>query len=216
MRKTHRILAGAVSLALLLALLLAGCGGGDAAALVGEWSLTIEMADSLNAEWGSDEEMAQYLHVDTFPVEMRYTFSKDGTYACSLDEAAFQASVDRVKAQLKEGLLAYGQDIIAQQGLEGVVTVEDLFEVMGGSLDDLIDEAFDEDAVSQLMEEAASEGNYEAKDGRLYLSDGVENRVDPLIYDLYTLEGDTLTLTESVGGDTDMAELYPLTLKKVG
>lgn len=69
-----------------------------------------------------------------------------------------------------------------------------------------------------LNEEFAAEGNYETKDGKLYLSDGKEYQVDPEIYEVYTIEGDKMTFVESVGGDADddMAELYPLEFQRVG
>ncbi len=55
-------------------------------------------------------------------------------------------------------------------------------------------------------------GNYLVRGNKLYVSEGVDYRIDPKVYDLYRLEGDELTLLENSTGATG---LYPLTLTRV-
>ncbi len=56
------------------------------------------------------------------------------------------------------------------------------------------------------------QGNYLVRGNKLYMSEGLDYRVDPKVYDLYCLEGDKLTLLENSAG---AAGLYPLTLTRV-
>lgn len=194
--------------------LLAGCGGDDA--IVGDWETSVEMADYLNQEF-ADEGMGDYIHLDSFAIEIRFSFDKDGTYTCSVDEAAFGRTVEGLKTVMKEGLTAYAEDMIAQWGLEGF-SVDDVFAAGGTTLDELMDESFNAADLSDMTDAFAAEGNYKAKDGKLYLSDGLDHTIDEDVYDTYKIEGDELTLLESVGSDDDGfgADLYPIALKKVG
>ncbi len=55
-------------------------------------------------------------------------------------------------------------------------------------------------------------GNYLARGSKLYMSESLDYRIDPKVYDLYRLEGDKLTLLEN---STGAAGVYPLTLTRV-
>ena len=207
------------TLALLMALvmltgLLAGCGGDDA--LLGTWEASIELPDldELNQELASAG-LGEYIKLDSFAVVVRFTFNKDGTYSRAVDVDALTASVEDLKTKMKDGLTAFAEDAIAAQGLEGV-TVDDIFAALGTSLDEMMEEMSMEDEIKQMEEEMAAEGNYKTKDGKLYLSDGLDHIPDDEVYQTYTIEGDTLTILDSAGGDGSDAGMYPLDLKKVG
>lgn len=66
---------------------------------------------------------------------------------------------------------------------------------------------------SQLAGEASAQGRYEARGGRLLLSRGLDYRVDPKVYDTYSIQRDTLTIQGGSGGALD--GLFPLKLKRV-
>lgn len=66
---------------------------------------------------------------------------------------------------------------------------------------------------SELAGEASAQGRYEARGGRLLLSQGLDYRVDPKVYDTYFIQRDTLTIQ---GGSEGVLEsLFPLKLKRV-
>ncbi len=67
------------------------------------------------------------------------------------------------------------------------------------------------DGVS-LADGAQLRGNYLVRGNKLYLSEGLDYRIDPDVYDLYRLEGDELTLLENSAAD--MSGFYPLTLTR--
>lgn len=200
----------------LVCALLTGCaGGGDEAKLEGTWATTLELADQFNKEFEAGG-MGDYIQVDSFPLVMKIQFKSDGTYAAMADEEALNDTMEGLRGTIRDGLSDYAQSLIEGEGWDA--SVEEVFEAMGTSLDGLVEEFFQEVDVSSMVADTAMEGNFKARGGKLHLSDGLDHLVDPKMYDVYELEGDTLTLLESVGGgETDQfAGLYPLTLKKVG
>lgn len=210
----RRLIATLLVLTVLCALL-AGCGENVAAKLEGTWSTSIEMKDYYNAELeGSGLE--DYLAVDTFPVTVNYTFKSDGTYAVALDTAALQDILESVKGSLRDGMYRYAQDVIEEEGLS--ISAEELFEFMELDLDATIEELCNEINIDEMAESMSAEGNYKVRGERIHLSDSLDHLVDPEVYDLYELEGDTLTIRDHVGGETnDLVEaMYPIVLKKVG
>lgn len=215
-----RVFATVTVLALALSVLLAGCGdkkaGGDGDKLAGTWNCTLELADYLNEEFDG-EDMGEYLHLDTFPVTLSFTFKDDATYACAVDSDAFAQAVDGVKSAVKDGVTRYAEDMIAAEGVE--VSVEELFEMMGTSLDDMVESSFSEEDLADITDEYTFEGKYTAQDGKLCLSDGLEYEVDPASYFSYTLTDTTLTLESATGYTADedvFGNLYPVTMTKAG
>lgn len=210
---------GAVTaLALALSLALTGCGGkGDAERLAGVWDCALEVADFFN-EGFEEEQLGDYLHLDTFPLTLRFTFKTDGTYECAVDNDAFAQSMEGVKTIVKDGLAKYAEDLIAAQGVE--MTADELFQAVGTSLDEMVDQTFAEEGLDSVADEYNFDGNFTAADGKLCLSDGTDYNVDPGLYFLYTFSGDnTLDLTGSSGyqeGEDLFDGFYPLTLTKVG
>lgn len=208
MKKTVALLMAMV----MLTGLLAGCGGDNA--LVGTWETSIEMADQMNQQFTAAG-LGDYIKLDSFAVVVRFTFNEDGTYSSAADVDALDAPMEAMKTTIKDGLIAYAEDMIASEGLEGV-TADDVFAAAGTSLDEMMEEMFMEDEIKAAASEQTAEGNYKTGDGKLYLSDGLDHAIDESMYHNYTIEGDTLTIVDIVGGDDSDAAMYPMTLNKVG
>lgn len=205
------------TIALLLAMvmltgLLAGCGGDNA--IVGTWEVKLELVEQMQKE--IDElGMGDYLSLDSYSAVLRFTFNDDGTYSYEADRGSLEQSLEGMKQALRDGLIAYADEMIAEQGLEGV-TAEEVYEATGTSLDELIDQAYTEEDLDGVVEDLSAEGNYKTKDGKLYLSDGLDHIPDDEIYYNYTIEGDTLTLVDGVGEDEEFSGMFPMILKKIG
>ena len=113
---------------------------------------------------------------------------------------------------------------------EQVNGVEELEAILGVSLDEVIAEMLGMELhpfVSLLLEETIggaeayasrfnSEGKYEAKDGKLWLSAGLEYHVDPERCDYYSIAGNILTIAEGSPSEGEVsAMVYPLVFEKI-
>lgn len=208
------------TVALLLALvmltgLLAGCGGDDA--LVGTWEMSMEMADQMNQQFAAAG-LGDYIKLDSFAMAVHFTFKEDGTYSCTADEDGLVKALDTLKTTIRDGVTAYAEDVVKQATDAGMgdYTVDDVFAAAGTTLDEMIDQMFMEDEIKAAAAKQTAEGKYKTKDGKLYLSDALDHIPDEKMYQTYTIDGDTLTIEESVGGDGSDTGMYPMTLKKVG
>ena len=139
-----------------------------------------------------------------------YTF----VYNNSLVDVNRKVSID-VKADLKDALYAYAEDVMRQNGLN--MPAETMFALSGTSVDEIIEEAFSAESMEDIADEFFNEGNFEADDGKLYLSDGYDYAVDPNSYETYELSDNQLVLTSGVDPEFDEEDLaaYPITFEKV-
>lgn len=203
-------------LVVVLVLSLSACGGGDEAKLVGQWKCEKEFAEQFNEEMGLDEELAQYLSIDSFKLTLCMEFHEDGTYAMYADKDALNEAVQAVRDMLVDGMGRYLVDMVqAETGME--MDLDAILEMAGMSLEELIDESIPDDLVDEIADEMKQEGKFKAKDGKLYTSDGLEYDVDPRVYETYELSGDTLTIMGLVGAEDDAAfGVYPMTFQKAG
>lgn len=206
-----------VSVVMLLAMLLtlAACGG-DKAKLVGKWECEMDMADQINAEMELDEESAQYLSFSNFEILVCMEFNSDGTYAMTADLDSARAAVNAAREEFADGMAQYLEAVMVEQmGIE--MSAEEILAASGVTMEDMVAEAFSDSMADELVDEIAQEGNYDAKDGKLYTSAGLEYAVDPAIYETYVLQGSTLTVTGFVGEDSDdSTQIYPMVFKKIG
>lgn len=214
MKKTISLLL----IAVMLCGMLAGCGSKEADALVGTWKADVDMAEALGEYVGDLGELEQYFTMDDFTVSMILVFNDDATYSMTLDRNSAEIAINGLIEDMKGAVYAMLEDQIAQMGLE--MTVEEMLEASGMDLDALMEQSMAEldmeSLIDQMVEEASLKGNYDAKDGKLYLSAGLEYKVDTSTYENYTLDGSTLTLTSAVGVLTDSFEgLYPVAFEKV-
>lgn len=205
-----------ISVLLILALMLSLTGCGEQKKFVGSWEATIDMTDFINQGIAEDEEMAEYLKIKEFELVMKMTFKDDGTYKAYIDEKELEKTFESAKEDFKEGMNKYFEDYIDSMGLG--LTVDEVLKESGVDMDSLMEEAFGDELYKSLTDELASEGNFEAKDGKLYLSDGLAKDIDEDVYDTYEISENELKLIESFGDDAEDSEdmnLYPMTFKKV-
>ena len=163
-----------------------------------------------------------------------YVFREDGTYTFATDEASMQLVLETYQAGVEAYLRYFYAEVLCQTLVElgmaeQVNGVEELEAILGVSLDEVIAEMLGMELhpfVSLLFEETIggaeayaarfnSEGKYKAKDGKLWLSAGLEYHVDPEVYEHYSIAGNTLTIEEgTVSQDEELTRLYPLVFQK--
>ena len=161
-------------------------------------------------------------------------FNADGTFSMKVDEASLDTELDEYKQGL-EGFFRYffaellSQTLVEMGLAEQINSEEELEAILGVSLDEAISEAMGMELsayVSEVIDEELgktediaelfnSEGKYKTKDGKLWLSAGLEYNVDPEIYDLYSITGGkTLTIEEGTPSQDNTSLLYPMVLQK--
>ena len=203
--------------ALLLAALLAGCGGAGGGAaeekgITGSWAADVDMTEYLNEMLSEDEEIGQFLTLDNFTIKLLAEFKEDGTYTMAGDPESAQAAMDSLKEQLKGALTDYLQAMIDESGMD--TTVEELLTEAEMTMDDLMAEMDEAYSAEDLVGDLNAEGKYLFEDGKLALSDSLDEEADIAEYEAATLEGDTLTLTGGEDADSEFAGLYPIVFER--
>lgn len=210
MKKTTKILS--LVMIMILSLSLVGCGKNTAEQLYGTWSTTFDLSGMIESELGSDFEGFH----EEFDITLMMDFNEDGTFKMYADEEALSSTFNTYI----ESLASFGTDMMYTE-LEG-----------SGMSREEIDAAFQEQYGMGIEEYMLSElqasvdmdvlvgdiettGVYEAKGNKLYMD---ETAVSSNVYDLFTVEGDVLTI--DAAGEVDSAEIiegfdYPYTFNKV-
>lgn len=203
----------ALTLALVLVLSLCACGAKED--LSGTWKTTLDMSASYNAELeATDPTMAEYLKLDSFDVPLTMELKADGTYTMNVDREDLQGVLDQVIEATKSGILAYFEEILAQQGIEMDVT--EAMALMGISLDELVDELTAQFESEEFYASMGGEGNWKASKGKFYMTDSLDAVAGVGEYNTYVLEGDTLTLdagTETL--DEASVNMFPMIFTRV-
>lgn len=206
----------ALLLTLLLAFSISGCGKPEeedtTAELIGSWSMECDLAEAMNTTVGE-----AYTGMDSeFVVKVVFTFTQEGTYKMYVDKDSFVNSFDG----WLDDYVAYSvEDMYVEFEAEGLTREEADFiieEEYGCSITEYLFDAtkaqLDLDA---MVENMVSEGIYEVKGEKLHMSDGTE--IDENRYDIYTIEGNTLTLDIPEGADAPAVfpgVEYPFVLTK--
>lgn len=241
-----KVMKKAAALLLVLAMVFSLCACGKSE-LVGTWEGRVDMTElvlsevdevmsELGAAFGDDLELPSVMdYVQTLDIRYTMVFNEDGTYSSQVTQEDIDAMMETLKAgfgdYLRQLYFVLLRETMYQMGLtQEINSVEDLENFLGLTIDEAIYEALGmdvEDYMDLVMDESVntglspsdlnSSGNFKNKDGKLYLSAGTEYAVDPAYYDLYELEGDTLTLNFGIAPEEDEATemLYPLVLHKV-
>ena len=194
--------------ALLLLTMLTACGSKTDKAMLGKWVCEMDFGSYLNEGLATEPEIAQYLMVDEFVLEVELYLNEDGTYKMTADTTANKASFENVKAELADGM----EDYLTAAAEEDGLTMEDLLAASETTIDEMMDEAFGDSMYYEIIAEMEAEGKFEAADGKLYMSDGLNYDIDKNVYETYTLNGNVLTITGDSDGTTD--GMYPMEFKK--
>lgn len=213
-----RILSLSLAVLMLTAIVLtmSGCSK-ETDALIGTWTGEINYAGYFNQgiTASAGEALAEYWKVEEFNLTIVMTFREDGTYSMTVDEEKLNTSLTELKQVLNTGLQNYMQDLIDASQID--TTVDELINTLGISMDDLLDEALSDEVIDAVIAECTFEGNFDAKDGKLYTSAGLEFGIDESIYETYEVSDNTLTLLSIVSGEESSRldeSLYPITLTR--
>lgn len=195
-------------LALVMVLSLCACGGKDDAgkALIGTWALDCDLADAMADELGSD-----YADFNApLKLTILFDFNEDGSYKMYIEEGSFTDSF----SSWMDAFIDYSVDMMYDMfedayGLSKEDADDLVLESYGMSMEEYMREemsaAID---INALVREMESSGTYETKSNKLYLAEG-SSKIDENYYDIFTVDGNKLTLELPEGADPSEAEIVP-------
>lgn len=207
---------------ILAAVMLVGCSN-EQSKLLGTWKAEANLAEGIEQVMLEElGEQAEYFSIQDFTVNFVMTLNSDGTYSMTVEEDSVQTAFDALMEDMEAGMVKMLEEQISEMGI--ALSVEDMLAASGMTMESMMDQLKQglENAgvMEQVIEESTEEGRFKAKDGKLYMSAGLEYQVDENVYDTYTLDGDTLTLVTHVGGEEEEQDLvkyvYPLVFNKIG
>lgn len=193
--------------------LLSGCAS-EADKLVGNWATEIDMTDIMN-EAVAELDMGEENVFSAFVFAMNLSFNEDGTYKMEVDEDKMEETLETAQGELNAFIVKYFEALISNQKLN--MTVDEVLKQSGTNMDTLLAEFGLEDMYKELAEEILAEGAYDAKGGKLFMSDGKDSAIDEGEYELYTLDGDVLTFTgcyPETEVEDDVMD-YPIVFNKI-
>ncbi len=181
--------------------------------ILGAWSMEMDVTEMMAEEIGADVET----FTSPFIIDMVFEFTEDGSYMIYVDKESFKETVtvwidDYINYEIEAMCDDYG------------ITMEEMdelfVEMYGMTLKEYLNEAMETELdVDSMVEEATAEmetyGVYETDGDKLYMS---EYYIDYNTYDLFTVSGDTLTISLPEGGsfESDIPGVeYPFTLTRV-
>ncbi len=210
MKKMKKILS--LVMIMILALSLAGCGKSTASQLYGTWAATFDLSGMIESELGSDFDGFH----ENFDITLMLDFNEDGTFKMYADEAALK---DTFNTYI-ESLASFGTDLMYEELESSGYTrdeIDSLFEEQYGmGIEEyMLSELQSSVDIDDLVGDIETTGVYEAKGNKLYMD---EVAVSSNVYDLFTVEGDKLTI--DAAGDVDSEEIiegfdYPYVFNKV-
>ena len=186
---------------------------------IGTWEGSIDMTEYLNLLISAEDEgIGTYIKISEAVLVVKMTFREDGTCERFVDKEAAGNLINAIQEDFRSGLTGYFEDFIKEAELD--MTVAELLAENGMTMDDLLDAAFGDEMIDSMVSELISEGKYDAKDGKLFVSDGLDADIDETEYETYKISDTELTLLEAFGEDSDElaeldADLYPIIFKKV-
>lgn len=210
MKKMRKILS--LVMIMVLVLSLTGCGSNTASQLYGTWAATFDLSGMIEDELGSDFEGFH----ENFDITLMLDFNEDGTFRMYVDEEALR---DTFNTYI-ESLASFGTNVMYEQ-LEGKGYTRDEVDTMvqeqyGMGVEEyMLSQLQSSVNIDDLIGDMETTGVYKAKGNKLYMD---EVAVSSNMYDLFTVEGDTLTI--DAAGEVDSEEIiegfdYPYVFNKV-
>lgn len=218
MKRIISILTAAVLL-LGMVLMLTGCN--DQKKLVGTWEAQLNLAQAMMDEMDLGEELGDDFTIEQFNVTMILELRDDGTYTASIEESSMKTAFEGLLTEMEGAMRTMMEKEMESSGAG--MSADEMLGLLGMTMDELIRSLMDElrasleeeAVINNSLEEAKTQGKWTAKSGKLYLSDEPDEAVSEDDFEVYKLDGNTMTWTEHTGDDLlELEGLYPVVWNK--
>ena len=225
----------ALLLAFVMTLSLTGCSIFKPE-LLGSYQAETDLRDLVIAQFDSgtgfsDTAYSLEHYLTEFPVTVNFVFTEEGTYSITVDKSSIQKALDGLKAAVAAMIDDYVFDSVkAQYESYGfsIASRDDVAELVNMSWDALctkvlevpvsnyVDVMITNSFVDTLTAEYRGEGQFQARNGQLHLSEQIDREPSKEIYETYVIEGSTITFTDGINLEANERIPYPYTIKQVG
>ena len=212
-----------ISILLLVSMLcmLGGCHKEDPQ-IIGTWQAEIDYATVVNdIIYAADsmKDVGDYFKLDTFLLTTTFTFLDDGSYTVIVDSMEVYQSAQHIRNNMINGMNDYLADLIKDANLD--ISPSDYLAMIGLNQITLGEQLLTNYTLGKISDQLSKEvhGRYRAEGGTLYMTTDMDTELTETNYDLYQIEGDTLTLSEchchkGEGFPNIPWDLYPITLTR--
>lgn len=185
----------------------------DIAELLGSWEVTFDYATVIEEELGSDF----YDFHEKFELTIYLDFHDDGTFEMYVDAKEVEPTLQNYFKSLAKYTADYMYEMfegtgLSQQEVDDLVEEEfgmNIYDYMLGEFMGVID-------AEELAEELFTSGVYEVRGNHLHMD---EYEIQDDTYDIFRIEGDTLTLTLPEGAENELTGIegfdYPYVFTRV-
>lgn len=172
----------------------------DIALLYGTWAATFDLSNAIESELGSDFDGFH----EEFGITLMLDFNEDGTFKMYADEAAL---TDTFNTYI-ESLAAFGTELLYKEFTSSGYSRKEINSVFkreyGMGIEEYILSELQKSVdIEELVDDIETTGVYEVKGDRLYMD---EFAVSSFAYDLFTIEGDVLTIDAS--GEVNSVDIF--------
>ena len=223
----------ALLLAVAMLVSLNGCFGPPE--IVGTYETEVDLKDLVveNFDRGfgtQDDTLSLANYLSEFSLTLTFVFNQDGTYQISVAPDSIVDSLNHLKSavlplmedlifhQFQEKFTPFGFGIESHADLEAIVgmTWDEVFQsAFGKSEEQFIADLVDESFIDALTTEFVTEGNFKAKDGKLYLSKSLDTQISEDSYETYKIEDGYITILEAVNVKNAGFFSYPYILTEL-
>lgn len=185
MKKLKKI--SAILLAIVMVLAFAACGDSEPNA-TGTWSIKLDLSAAMKEELGSE-----FSDFDApFAFKVYLDLNKDGSYKMYVDEKETEKDMNTFIEAMADYFVEYLYTAMESQGIDRTTAQTALEQQFGMSVKDYALKTLKESIdITELTDSMVQEGVYEVKGNKFYM--GLD-KIDKTVYDLITIDGDTLTL----------------------
>lgn len=185
--------------------------------IAGTWYCDLDLTEWYNKGiTGGDESLYEYIAVDEFIAHYVFEFCEDGVVNLSI--GGIEESVKASIPHIREGMRHYFEDEIAAAGID--VTVDEYMQSAGyRDLDQYLDEMeadIDAAIADANITGLSGTGFWKTEGQRLYIKKTRRALFDETDHLIFEKEGNTFTLTGSVGTNEDfeMGLTFPMKFTK--
>lgn len=177
---------------LLIMVVFVGCS--DASKdIIGTWSSTTDISESINAKINATDPLKEALAVKDFKIVTLVIYREDGYYEIKTDSQALADTISTTRQQMRDNLISvFGSEDAINNSLKA----------SNFNLDNFLDSIFSDTVIAEIEGQPVA-GKYLVEGNKLYLSKAIDEEVEKENYIKVSVSGNKLTYKAYEGEGID-------------